>query len=260
MTEAELIEGIVLRVGMKSLMNHGAASCVYSEGCSGVTQEHLLAFTREVALHCVAALATPATSSSQDAAYDECGCGYGCPPGCGCRHSGESESSDQDSIDGPRYRLLRRGQRWSVIDGIGDTLRAEALDAAVDAASTHKASQDAPRAVPASDEIAPAFDDESDRSENWLSSKGEQLYRRSVRYVGVGQVVGTFEPVATPTQAGYVTAFYELATLMGVPAQPASPEKVWQEQMLPKLRAALAASAPGAPDLAQPQPGTGSGS
>jgi hypothetical protein len=33
-----------------------------------------------------------------------------------------------------RYQLLRRGQRWSVIDGVGDTLRAEALDAAVDTA------------------------------------------------------------------------------------------------------------------------------
>ena len=37
-------------------------------------------------------------------------------------------------IDAERYRLLRRGQQWSVIDGIGDTLRADALDAAVDAA------------------------------------------------------------------------------------------------------------------------------
>lgn len=66
MTEAELIEGIVLRVGMKSLMHHGAASCVYSEGCNGVTQEHLVAFTREVALHCAVALAAP-TSPPQTA-------------------------------------------------------------------------------------------------------------------------------------------------------------------------------------------------
>ncbi len=34
--------------------------------------------------------------------------------------------------DAKRYRLLRRGQHWSVIDGAGDTLRAEALDAAID--------------------------------------------------------------------------------------------------------------------------------
>jgi len=56
MTEAELIEQTALRVGMKSLMNHGAASCVYTEGCDGVSQEHLIAFAREIALHCVAAL------------------------------------------------------------------------------------------------------------------------------------------------------------------------------------------------------------
>ena len=36
--------------------------------------------------------------------------------------------------DAERYRLIRRGQRWSVIDGIGDSLRAEQLDAAIDAA------------------------------------------------------------------------------------------------------------------------------
>jgi hypothetical protein len=28
---------------------------------------------------------------------------------------------------------LRRGQHWSVVDGIGDTLRSDALDAAIDA-------------------------------------------------------------------------------------------------------------------------------
>lgn len=36
--------------------------------------------------------------------------------------------------DAERYQQLRRGQHWSVIDGIGDTLRAEQLDAAIDAA------------------------------------------------------------------------------------------------------------------------------
>jgi hypothetical protein len=38
--------------------------------------------------------------------------------------------------DAARYRLMRRGQHWSVIDGIGDTLRGEKLDAAIDAALT----------------------------------------------------------------------------------------------------------------------------
>ena len=40
----------------------------------------------------------------------------------------------RDAQDAARYRCLRRGQHWSVIDGIGDTLRAEVLDAAIDAA------------------------------------------------------------------------------------------------------------------------------
>ena len=33
-----------------------------------------------------------------------------------------------------RYRSLRRGQKWSVIDWKGDALRADDLDAAIDAA------------------------------------------------------------------------------------------------------------------------------
>ena len=36
--------------------------------------------------------------------------------------------------DAGRYRYLRRGQHWSIINGIGDELRAETLDAAIDAA------------------------------------------------------------------------------------------------------------------------------
>ena len=39
---------------------------------------------------------------------------------------------DDIARDADRYRLLRRGQHWSVINGIGDELRAEALDAAID--------------------------------------------------------------------------------------------------------------------------------
>ena len=36
--------------------------------------------------------------------------------------------------DAGRYQAVRRGQKLSVIDGIGDTLRAEQLDEAIDAA------------------------------------------------------------------------------------------------------------------------------
>jgi DNA-binding protein H-NS len=37
--------------------------------------------------------------------------------------------------DAERYQALRRGQKWSVIDGIGDTLKAEGLDEAIDDAA-----------------------------------------------------------------------------------------------------------------------------
>lgn len=36
--------------------------------------------------------------------------------------------------DAARYRMLRRGQHFSVIDGVGGDLRADDLDAAIDAA------------------------------------------------------------------------------------------------------------------------------
>ncbi|MCW1431422.1 hypothetical protein [Novosphingobium sp. JCM 18896] len=39
---------------------------------------------------------------------------------------------------------------------------------------------------------------------------------------------------------GYATAFYELAALMGIPAQARSPKEVWDSEMLPRLKAALA--------------------
>lgn len=38
------------------------------------------------------------------------------------------------ALDAERYQLLRRGQHWSVVNGIGDVLRADRLDAAIDAA------------------------------------------------------------------------------------------------------------------------------
>lgn len=41
----------------------------------------------------------------------------------------------QDTEDAARYRLLRRGQHWSVVNGIGDVLRADALDSAIDTTS-----------------------------------------------------------------------------------------------------------------------------
>lgn len=40
--------------------------------------------------------------------------------------------------DAERYREVRRGQHWSVIDGIGDVLRADALDSAIDSILANK--------------------------------------------------------------------------------------------------------------------------
>lgn len=39
---------LVEAAGMVRLLNHGAASCVHSEGCHGVTQEHLERFAELV--------------------------------------------------------------------------------------------------------------------------------------------------------------------------------------------------------------------
>lgn len=50
--------------------------------------------------------------------------------------------------DAQRYRLLRRGQRWSVINGIGDVLRADALDGDIDAAIDAKPVEHAPQEAP----------------------------------------------------------------------------------------------------------------
>ncbi len=48
--------------------------------------------------------------------------------------AGYARRRKEDWRDAERYRLLRRGQKWSVINGTGDDLRADALDAAIDAA------------------------------------------------------------------------------------------------------------------------------
>ncbi|MBL7091557.1 hypothetical protein [Acidovorax sp.] len=58
--EIALIEKAVQRVGIKSLLNHGAGSLVWSEGVNGVTQGDLVAYTREIALHCAVALSAAA--------------------------------------------------------------------------------------------------------------------------------------------------------------------------------------------------------
>lgn len=56
-TDPKLLESFAERAGMTSLLNHGAASCVYSEGCAGVTQEHLTCFAEIVAAYAVESMA-----------------------------------------------------------------------------------------------------------------------------------------------------------------------------------------------------------
>lgn len=46
--------------------------------------------------------------------------------------------------DEQRYQLLRRGQHWSVIDGVGDILRGDDLDAAVDSILAARLTKDTP--------------------------------------------------------------------------------------------------------------------
>ena len=53
--------------------------------------------------------------------------------------SGEREHAEN-------YRLIRRGQHWSVIDGMGNTLRGDDLDAAVDAIRANRAALASPPA------------------------------------------------------------------------------------------------------------------
>ncbi|MEG0181990.1 MAG: hypothetical protein RR704_00840 [Stenotrophomonas sp.] len=55
-------------------------------------------------------------------------------------------------------------------------------------------------------------------------------------------VLGLIAKDATPRGIdGYQGAFYELADMLGMTAQPSSPKEVWETQMRPALQAALAA-------------------
>ena len=65
--EMALIAKALQRVGITNVLNHGAASCVFSQGCAGVSQGHLLAYTREIALQCAAALYAHPQPAAQDA-------------------------------------------------------------------------------------------------------------------------------------------------------------------------------------------------
>ena len=57
--------------------------------------------------------------------------GTGCDPDADCLEM--HPKFDAAAKGCKRHRLLQRGQHWSVIDGIGNALRADDLDAAIDA-------------------------------------------------------------------------------------------------------------------------------
>lgn len=50
-----------------------------------------------------------------------------------CKLATPPSAAQPEPSDAERYRLVRRGQHWSVIDGIGNVLRGDDLDAAIDA-------------------------------------------------------------------------------------------------------------------------------
>lgn len=76
-----------------------------------------------------------------------------------------------DVRDAERYRLLRRGQKWSVIDGTGDTLRADALDAAIDVAKTPTPEGDAVQEfIDATDALL-----ESQERKTWTSGYAKEM-------------------------------------------------------------------------------------
>ncbi len=51
------------------------------------------------------------------------------------------DSTVVEPRDEDRYQLLRRGQHWSVIDGVGDVLRGDDLDVAIDSILAARASK-----------------------------------------------------------------------------------------------------------------------
>lgn len=63
----EILERLATQAGMVSLLNQGAASCVYSEGCDGVAQQHLEKFAELVVVEVYVAMTDAAASlATQD--------------------------------------------------------------------------------------------------------------------------------------------------------------------------------------------------
>lgn len=115
MTDSYLLEEFAKRAGMTSLLNMGAASCVHSEGCHGVTQAHLTKFCELVAAYAVNACAEVHAAML----------------------AGRPQV-DQDARDAKRYRSLRnhRGQEhdWFIVTDTAtdETLWGADLDHRID--------------------------------------------------------------------------------------------------------------------------------
>ena len=87
--------------------------------------------------------AYPLTTAAARAAVEAALKGVVAPPG-----------PEPTQRDAKRYQLLRRGQHWSVVNGIGDYLRADDLDAAIDKVIAANASTEATTPQPASEPVA----------------------------------------------------------------------------------------------------------
>lgn len=74
--------------------------------------------------------------------------------------------------------------------------------------------------------------------------------KERIRWLSVQLAIANARLSHRPTKpdAGYQQAFYQLAELMGIGAQPVSPAEVWESQMLPKLKAAFSPAKPGEGD------------
>ena len=62
----EILERLAKQAGMVSLLNQGAASCVHSEGCNGVTQQHLEKFAELVAVEVYMAMSDAAAIRARE--------------------------------------------------------------------------------------------------------------------------------------------------------------------------------------------------
>lgn len=69
---------------------------------------------------------------------------------------------------------------------------------------------------------------------------GSPLFETAIRHIGMDMPVRRAGLSRPDAGDGYATAFYEIAAMLGIGAQAASPADVWRDQMRPKLEALTA--------------------